>query len=82
MGIFLGLGQPELPQPLLRHPIAQRVLDVRLGVHRGHIGGVVFGIFRHAHQRRPIGARAGVIGVKARIAQGRHDFPRAVGAGS
>jgi hypothetical protein len=29
MGVFLGLGQPELGQPMRRHPFAQRVDDAR-----------------------------------------------------
>ena len=80
MRVFLGLGEAELAQPLRRHPGAERVDDLLLGVGGGHEAVVLLGIIDHAEQRRPFRAPAGFEPGEAGIADGAEDFAGAVGA--
>ena len=80
MGVFLGLGQTELGQPLLGHPFAQGVHDIALGVGGGDVIAVGCGIFHHPQHGRPLRALASVKAIKPRLAKRRQNLPRAVGA--
>ena len=80
MRIFLGLGQPQLPQPLRRHPFADGVVDVGLGIGRRHVRIMRGRIIDHAQHRRPDRPAPGVKGDERRVTQRRQNLTRPVGA--
>ena len=77
--VFLGLGQAELPQLVLGHPLADGVDDDALGIGGGHVGIVGVGILDHPQQRRQLGLVT-LEAVETGLADGLEDLAGAVGA--
>ncbi len=78
--VFLGFGEAELAQALLRHPGAEGVDDIAGRENRGHVGIVAGRILDHAkpHQE-PRVLTISKLG-KAGLANGAQDLAGAVGA--
>ena len=80
MGVFLGLGQPELAAPLCRHPFANAVGQDALWPGRRHIGAVAVGILDHPQERRPFRTRSRRKPAERRIGHCRQYLARPVRA--
>ena len=80
MGIFLRLGETKLSQAVLRHPGTDGVHDALLGKDGGHERVVHVRVIDHPEQACELRPRTGVEFREFRLADGKEDLPRPVGA--